>query len=66
MNSTATVLATSLDPLVVNLRSNLRRATGRAQRRDAVLTALIDWADDGLRTGKQLDAILDAAREVLS
>lgn len=62
----ATPLSMSQDPLIVTLRARLQRARTPAMRYRAVLDTLIEWADDGLRTGRQHDAIVDAAREVLS
>lgn len=62
----ATPLSMSQDPLIVALRARLRRARTRTEQYRAVLEALRDWSDDGLRTGRQLDAIVDAAREVLA
>lgn len=70
-----TPLQMSQDPLIVTLRHRLHLArTGvnqtrretQSKRMRAVLEALIEWDNDGQRTGHQLDAIVDAAREVLS
>lgn len=65
MAELATPLSMSQDPLIVTLRARLRRARTHAERYRAVLEALVEHDNDGLRNGRQHDAIVDAAREVL-
>ncbi len=70
-----TPLSMSDDPMIKALRHRLHLArTGvnqtrrevQSKRMRAVLETLIEWSDDGLRNGHQMDAIVDAAREVLA
>lgn len=67
--------AADFSPLILAMRRKLHHMhcspflsadEKRAQRLEIVNEALIEWADDGLRTGHQLDCIVDAAREVLA
>lgn len=61
-----TPLSMSQDPAIARLRAKLRRPSTRATRYRYVLEALVEWDNDGQRTGYQRDAIVDAAREVLA
>lgn len=64
--------AADFDPLILAMRRRLHHMDKspflsadekRAQKLEIVSEALIEWADDGLRTGHQLDCIVDAARD---
>lgn len=66
-------MTADFDPLILKMRRLLREidrtvelqhVEKRAWKRGTVLDTLIEWADDGMRTGHQLDAIVDAARDV--
>lgn len=61
------------DPIVLKMRRLIREIDRTAKlkhaekcdyKRGVIVDTLIEWADDGLRTGQQLDAIVTAARDV--
>ncbi len=64
--------AADFSPLILAMRRKLHHMNQspflsadekRAQKLEIVNEALLEWADDGLRNGHQLDCIVDAARD---
>lgn len=65
--------AADFDPLILKMRRELREVerainmhidVKRRMQRKVIVDTIIEWSDDGLRTGHQLDCIVLAARDI--